>query len=294
MMNTEFPAEPVPAASVIVLRAHHTDASSSFEVLLIERAQQARNFAGALVFPGGKVESGDAAFALQNGFSQHWPQLAARITHREDEATAALLHHFAGLYGAALRETQEEVALSWPTAACAPLQAFSRWITPKIPNMSVRRFDTLFFLAELPEGQEARADGNEAQRLVWGTPRQLLGRYQRGEVLLAPPQIMTLAHLSRFTDVQSVRVHTQTQPLPTIEPLSVDHLGQRIVCFPGDPLHSEAKAHMPGPTRLLLRATQRFEPEHSFDELFATQQDTGAQKSKITHQKKIIDPFRHD
>lgn len=311
-------AHPQPAASVIVLRP----GAAGFEVLLMERASQASNFAGALVFPGGKVEAGDDAIALQSGFAQIWPELAPRLqdlpghnpqTHKTDDG----MHAMASLYGAALRETLEEVglvchipnasaqalaaaraqlaqSLDWAQAMQAlhstsqattqatkksetppvhSLHAFSRWITPRLPNMSVRRFDTWFFLAELPAGQQAQADGGEAQRLVWATPRQLLADYARGDILLAPPQIMTLAHLARFADITSLTAFARARALCAIEPLSTDQDGQRMVCFPGDPLHSLSGARIPGPTRLLARGKHgsgvRFEPEGGFDSLFS-------------------------
>ena len=69
---------------------------------------------------------------------------------------------------AAARELSEEAAITLadPTA----LVEFSRWITPE--EVSIR-FDTRFFLAELPEGQEPRVDGQECVDLGWFTPRML-------------------------------------------------------------------------------------------------------------------------
>ncbi|RMX00656.1 NUDIX hydrolase [Allofranklinella schreckenbergeri] len=319
------PDAPLPSASIIVMReAPHANAhgdaygASGIEVLLMERASQARNFGGALVFPGGKVEPGDDAIALQSGFTEQWPQLMPRLPQDPQTPDQQAL---ASLYGAALRETLEEVGLLWlatcgsadtppaPAAAfpapanalaaargalaqgqtwdaalnalraAAPaatpyapsvqaLRPFSRWITPKITNMSAKRFDTWFFLASLPPGQQASADGSEAQHLLWASPRQLLTRYAQGEILLAPPQIMTLAHLCRFADSASLSAYASQQPILPIEPVSIDQEGQRIVCFPGDPLHEQTQPRTPGPTRLVLR-NKRFEPEQGFEALFA-------------------------
>ncbi|HTD58307.1 MAG TPA: NUDIX hydrolase, partial [Solirubrobacteraceae bacterium] len=88
----------------------------ALEVLLVKRTEKARFMGGVWVFPGGAVDDGDGDSA-----------------HRT----------------AAVRELSEEAAvvLADPHA----LVEFSRWITPEEVTV---RFDTRFFLAELPSGQE--------------------------------------------------------------------------------------------------------------------------------------------
>ena len=66
---------------------------------------------------------------------------------------------------AAVREVEEEAGLRLPDPAA--LVRFSRWITP--PQITTR-FDTHFFLATAPPGQEPRADGEEMVDLGWHTP----------------------------------------------------------------------------------------------------------------------------
>ncbi|PAT35065.1 NUDIX hydrolase [Vandammella animalimorsus] len=285
----DTPAAILPAASMIVLRP---GPGGGFEVLLTERAAGVRNFAGALVFPGGKVEPGDEAIAEHSGFAAHWPNLAPRLPDDDRDAT-----HIARLYGAALRETLEEVGLlhtpaaqpasaqavasarqalaqgmAWCEAlaqhglqACVrDLQPFSRWITPTTPNMSLKRFDTWFFIAELMPGQRPEADGHEAQSLHWATPGDFLQRHQQREILLAPPQIMTLAHLGRFASAAELLAYARAQTPYCIAPVSVDDAGQRMICLPGDPLHPQPQRQMPGTTRLVLRG-RHFEPLSEFD-----------------------------
>ena len=69
-----------PAATVVMLR----ETSSGLELLLVERAGGMGFAGGALVFPGGKVEPGDAAIAadptLAQGFAGLDPvDAAARV-----------------------------------------------------------------------------------------------------------------------------------------------------------------------------------------------------------------------
>ena len=44
--------------------------------------------------------------------------------------------------------------------------------------------------------------------------------------------------------------------------------GERVVCYAGDPRHSERLAAWPGPTRLTYR-NRRFEPDGGLDAFFA-------------------------
>ena len=105
---------PRQAASVIVLRG----GEQGLEVLLVQRTPKARFMGGVWVFPGGAVDA-------QEGDG--------------DEAHRA----------AAIRELREEAAIDVPDPGS--LIKFSRWITPKEVQI---RFDTHFFLAEMPDGQE--------------------------------------------------------------------------------------------------------------------------------------------
>ena len=75
---------------------------------------------------------------------------------------------------AAMRELHEEagVVLDGPDE----LVEFSRWITPAEVKM---RFDTHFFLAALPAGQEPAVDGEECVELGWFTPQAALDAHAR-------------------------------------------------------------------------------------------------------------------
>src|ERR1700730_9644161 len=76
---------------------------------------------------------------------------------------------------AAVRELREEAAIELPDAG--GLVKVSRWITPAAVQI---RFDTHFFLACLPAGQEPRIDGQECVDLGWFLPRDALAAYRAG------------------------------------------------------------------------------------------------------------------
>jgi hypothetical protein len=146
---------------------------------------------------------------------------------------------------------------------------WSRWITPFMPAHASRRFDTRFFIATVPEQQTALHDNVETTESLWLRPRQALQRYWDGELAMAPPQIMTMAHLSRHASVASVFDHARSTPPPLIMPHSFNaDDGLRVICYPGDELHSVQARAMPGPTRLVFR-NRRFEPDAGFEAWFS-------------------------
>ncbi|MEK9803948.1 MAG: NUDIX hydrolase, partial [Curvibacter sp.] len=95
-----------------------------------------------------------------------------------------------------------------------------------------------------------------------------LEQYRDGRIDLAPPQIMSLAHLARHADVASVLAEARHKPPALIQPEPYDdEHGVRVLCYPGDPRHSVRERALPGPTRLRY-GHQRFEPEDGFEALF--------------------------
>jgi glyoxylase-like metal-dependent hydrolase (beta-lactamase superfamily II) len=79
------------------------------------------------------------------------------------------------------------------------LAYFGHWITA--PGRA-RRFDTRFFVAAAPEGQEGKHDATETVHELWITPREALERAQRGEIELVFATQHTLRDLGRFSTVR--------------------------------------------------------------------------------------------
>ena len=130
-----------------------------------------------------------------------------------------------------------------------------------------KRFDTRFFVAEVPEGQDPAHDSHEATESTWLQPRAALAQYWARQIDLAPPQILTLAHLSHFRDVASVLADARRGPPPVILPEAFEHDGLRMICFPGDERHPVRARVLPGTLRLCWR-NERFEPMEGYEGLF--------------------------
>jgi 8-oxo-dGTP pyrophosphatase MutT (NUDIX family) len=289
-LNTEVVTTPPRAAATVVMLR---DAPAGLEVFLIKRHGLSDVLGGAYVFPGGKVDSGDAQIDMAAHLDCMPHEIHAALCEPELDPLAA-----AGLFVAALREAFEETGVLFAQDADSALAAqatalsregrafdevmeamglrlrasalvpWSRWITPRVPSMQNKRFDTRFFLAAVPPGQQASHDNHEATESVWLTPRAALQQYWDGAISLAPPQIMSLSHLSRYPDVAAALAQGRARPPALVEPQSFDEDGTRVLCYPGDECHPVTVQALPGPTRLRYR-NKRFEPDGGFEALFS-------------------------
>ena len=265
---------PLDAATVVLLRDHPRH---GLQVLLLQRHSASKVLGGAYVFAGGKLDAAD-----QQSTALSRLDAPADTLHRQLGEPALPAATAAGLFVAAIREAWEESGVlfsqadpatleagepGWQQLMASPLQLQSRaltpwcrWITPRQPSVSNRRFDTRFFVARAPEGQRARHDNHETTASIWLDPRQALERYWAREIELAPPQIMSLVHLHRHASVESVLLEARSRRPPVILPEPFDAQGVRTICYPGDARHSCPDPALPGPTR--LRFVQgRFEPD---------------------------------
>jgi 8-oxo-dGTP pyrophosphatase MutT (NUDIX family) len=235
------------------------DGAKGLEAFLLKRHGLSDVLGGAHVFPGGKVDANDAAEATLSRLDRTPQELHAAL-HEPSLAPAEA----AAIFAAALRETFEEAGVQLAASELAP---WSRWITPATGGVVRKRFDTRFFLARVPPGQEPRHDEYEATASAWLAPREALRQYWDGAIQLAPPQIMSLAHLSRHARAQDAIAAARSRRPPLIHPEPFEHEGVRVICYPGDERHSVRERALPGPTRLHW-VGGRFEPAGGFDALF--------------------------
>jgi 8-oxo-dGTP pyrophosphatase MutT (NUDIX family) len=168
--------EPMPAATVVVLRA----GGAGFEVLMLRRNSK-HSFGGMWVFPGGKVDPHDVDPSAP-----------------DDEERAA--------QRAAVREAHEEAGIELDYDS---LVAISHW-TP--PPEAPRRFTTWFFVAEVPPDCAVAIDGHEIHEHAWMEPAEVLRRADTKEVELATPTWMTLTALARFNAIADFLAEIRQQP----------------------------------------------------------------------------------
>ncbi len=178
LLNRGEPTRPRPASTVLLTRA----GARSLEVLLVKRNPAARFMGSAWVFPGGAVdrEEGDGEAA-----------------HRR----------------AAVRELQEEAGVRVPDPDALVL--VSRWVTPSVYRL---RFDTWFFLAELPPGEEVTLDGTECVAFAWLEPAEALARHAAGEMFMVLPTVAHLEQLAGAASPAEAMSAARARPVEEVQP----------------------------------------------------------------------------
>jgi glyoxylase-like metal-dependent hydrolase (beta-lactamase superfamily II)/8-oxo-dGTP pyrophosphatase MutT (NUDIX family) len=211
-----------PAATLILLRP----GAAGIETLMLQRTQSAVFLGGAYVFPGGSLDEADRDFSRVRGLSD------AEASKRLDLPANGLAY-----YVAAVRESFEEAGVLLacdrkgnPITAgratplmryrdkpflellraedlyipAGDLAYYGHWITA--PGRA-RRFDTRFFVALAPEGQEGAHDQNETVHSLWIAPDDALARAERKEIELVFATQNTLRDLGRFEDPREAFAH---------------------------------------------------------------------------------------
>jgi 8-oxo-dGTP pyrophosphatase MutT (NUDIX family) len=225
------------AATILIVR----DGDEGLEVLMVERHANIGFAGGALVWPGGKIDSAD--------FDADWTDMATGLAEIPDaDERAARI--------GAMREAYEECGILFamrddqPVGAQAidltgqrqgvdrdaslfapllrehgltlcpqALQPFARWIPPPALH---KRFDTRFYLAALPEGQTAIQDGTEAVDIIWIRPREALAQLAMGTRKIIFPTARNLELLALSNTVAQAFADCATRPQGIVQPIIRD------------------------------------------------------------------------
>ena len=230
------PVEPKKASTVVLLRPQD---HGKFEVLMTRRPAKMKFLGGYYVFPGGSLRKRDHSEAMFDRCRGVSPQQARDILGNQLSPEISLAH-----WVAAIRELFEEAGillavtetgklldlsqrdekerldqkrralvkgeLDFPSLLeseglyCDAGKAvfFYHRVTPEIYSM---RFDTRFYLAQLPSGQTPLSSSEEVVDSVWITPEQALESCNRGEFPLIPPTTTSLEILDKFDSWKELR-----------------------------------------------------------------------------------------
>jgi 8-oxo-dGTP pyrophosphatase MutT (NUDIX family) len=251
--------EPRPSASVILVR----DGPSGLESFMLRRHTRSPVAPDAYVFPGGTLRDDDLSVAVEDAAG-----LAQSLSARSDtpvprgqasalyvcavrelfEEAGVLLVRDAGLDLLRVEQTdtpwQERLAAmrlalqareltigqllgdeGWrPAFDC--LVPFSHWITPRAIAV---RFDTRFFVAELPPGQSPLHDTIETSEGVWLSPSRAL----EADYHTVYATAQHLRRLAQFRVVQDLLDFARTKPIYMVSPEVVDNAdGLRVFIRP--------------------------------------------------------------
>lgn len=258
------------AATVMLVR----DGEAGIEVFMLRRTMAAVFAGGLFVFPGGRVDLGDATSEL------------AAICDGLDDATASatlgLPHGGLAFWTGAIRECFEEAGVLLAAGPDGEVVRFdtpevierferdrhavhdgliglvelcdrerlrltaggiryvSRWITPVGEK---RRFDTRFFVARAPQAQVPLHDDLETVESLWVAPAEAIRLNQAGELALLPPTLANLAFLARWDTADEAIAGAAVLPPPSsIQPKGRFSPDGRFLALlmPGDPGYDEA------------------------------------------------------
>ncbi|HEX6363430.1 MAG TPA: MBL fold metallo-hydrolase [Albitalea sp.] len=259
------PAVPRPAATLVLLR----DGNDGVEALMLRRIERAGDrSSGAYVFPGGTLDPADAAAhacctGLDDARASERLGLAANGL---DYVVAAIRECFeeAGVLVAvdaagrpvtvppqaadewlALRSRLRAGALSLPglcetlgvRLAADRLAYHSHWLTPA---GLAKRFDTRFFVAEMPPGQEAALESDETQAHRWIRPVDALDA--AGGLPLRTPTRRTLELIAGFATAAECVAHARAlREIPRILPVLADGPRGLQPVAPHEPAYAEVR-----------------------------------------------------
>jgi len=224
--------EPIPAATLIVVR----DAAAGAEILMVERAEGMAFAAGALVFPGGRIDRADRDLADRLGIAAG-VVAAVRETVEETavpaglapalEPSAALDLQQALIADESFARLLDHRSLGIDAAAAVP---FARWV-PKFH--AVRRFDTLFYVARCPDGEWApNAIPGECAAASWLRAGDVLDAEKRGEARLIFPTRRTLERLALFDTFDQIRGDAEAHEIEAITPWVEERGGEKFITIP--------------------------------------------------------------
>ncbi len=248
-MAERKPSEPIPAATVVLLRP---GIDGGIEMFMVVRHHQIDFASGALVFPGGKVDAQDSAHELKpflfgaaadpglaamqvasirEAFEESGVLLARPFDAKEmvdADRLKALSPYRQRLHGGelSLAEFAEREQLM---LACDQLVHFAHWITP---TMMPKRFDTHFFLALAPLDHLAVHDGHESVDSLWINAAQAQTDAASGKYVIIFPTLRNVARIAAFDSPEAVMEQARRDKIVTVQPWTEKRDDGLYICIP--------------------------------------------------------------
>jgi len=205
-----MPVTPKDAAAIILLKDRH-----DLKVFWVKRSPKLQFMGGYHAFPGGQLDKEDHLITATGCEGEESLMRVCAVREFFEEAGVLLARGTNRLSLEQIAEKRRAMASEKKTfkqileedrleITGEDFGAAGRWVTP---NFAPRRFDTWFFLAWMPEGQEALIETGELETGEWIRPADALARWKNGEITMAPPTlhiIRTLAqHAERIEELQA-------------------------------------------------------------------------------------------
>ncbi len=256
---------PVRPASTVMLIRDATDGGAGIEVFMLRRTSNAVFGPGMYVFPGGRVDGIDGAdtiapycqglddgaasdrLGVEHGGLAYW---VAAVRECFEEAGVLLATRRDGAPLTLRNEDRHEVhdsSLSLVELCrrddlvldLSSTYYVDHWITPIGEQ---RRFDTRFFLTEMPDDQVPVHDDKETVESVWTRPSEALRLHAGGDWVMMPPTLANLRFLEvHETAASALSAGAAIEHPPCVTPRMRRTLDGRIVgvSIPGDDDYDE-------------------------------------------------------
>ena len=228
--------EAIPAATLVVWN----DRPDGPEILVVERSAKMAFAAGAIVFPGGRIDPLDEIMAAAYGRPDEAAKITAiRETIEETGVAPAVLGLDDARLGLELQQALHEGANFAELLSREGLQldldaltAFARWMPAfKQP----RKFDTLFYLVPAPAGDWIpHPQEGECVAAEWAGPSALIERIDRGEASAIFPTKRNLERLAQHGTLEAALSDARSHSIETIIPWVEDINGEPHVKIPED------------------------------------------------------------
>ena len=215
------PPEPILATAVVL----HRDGPLGREVLLVRRGTERRFAGGFHAFPGGRVDPEDALVPVE-GAAGAEAALVACATRELFEETGVLLATGAPHVGGDARRSGRAAlldgSLGWRAflgrhglgLSAALLAPAGRWVTPEYLPL---RYDARLFLCRLPQGERAEIWPGELSGGEFVPAVRALDRWERGELLLYPPNLFATREVAREDGPSAERLRSPPERARRVE-----------------------------------------------------------------------------
>jgi 8-oxo-dGTP pyrophosphatase MutT (NUDIX family) len=245
-----LPDGAIPAATLVIMRP--SDSGGPDEILMVKRSTTMAFAAGAVVFPGGRVDPDDYRVARLYGLGIDEADGAARVAAlRETLEETGLAVGWPGLAEGEVAEVRQALlagtllsdilAARGDRIALESFVPFARWC----PNFKeARTFDTRFFAVASPQhNHELTVEEAEHSHIFWASAKDTLAMADRGDVSVIFPTRRNLERLALSTDFSSFSAHSRQFPVELITPWIEERDGGTLLCIPehlGYPVTSES------------------------------------------------------
>jgi len=194
---------PKDAAAIILLKDRDDP-----RVFWVKRSPKLQFMGGFHAFPGGQLDKEDSSIAVRDcdgaeasmrvcAVREFFEETGVLLARGADRLSVEKIAEKRRAMAEGTKSFRDVLAEDDLEIARLDFEAAGRWVTPPF---APRRFDTWFFLAWMPDGQEALIELGELESGEWIKPSEALARWKRGEIVMAPPTLHIIRALATHGD----------------------------------------------------------------------------------------------